>query len=112
MHERTVPSGFSGGDRRHHKVYVTHNTEYHTRDGVCVAVRNRQRGGWEAHHKALGHKMSGSLHRPGFDGDIPFRDDPAPGDQVVFDDGRKHHVITSELERVTRPPRELVQYYP
>lgn len=91
---------------------MTHNTEYHTRDDVCVAVRDRRTGEWDAEHKALGHKMSGALHTPRFSGDFPYRNAPEAGDQVVFDDGRKHHVITSELERVTRPPREIVQYYP
>jgi hypothetical protein len=112
MAQHTLETGFSGADRRRHKVYVTHNTEYHTRDGVCVAVRDRRTGQWETHHKALGHKMTGSIHTPQFNGDFPFRNTPEPGDQVVFDDGRRHHVITSELERVTRPPREIVQYYP
>lgn len=112
MHERTVPSGYGGIERRRHKVYVTHNTEYHTRDDVCIAVRNRRTGQWEPRHRALGHKMCGALHTPQKLGELPFRDRPEPGDQVVFDDGRQHHVITSELERVTRPPRELVPYYP
>lgn len=112
MQQRTVPTGFSGEERRRHKVYVTHNTEYHTRDEVCVAVRDRRTGQWEPEHKAIGHRMTGSLHTPQFAGDFPFRNSPTPGDQVVFDNGKKHHVITSELERVTRPPREIVQYYP
>ena len=112
MQQRTVPSGYGGVDRRRHKVYVTHNTEYHTRDGICVAVRNRQTGQWDERHRALGHKMSGALHTPRTVGDLPFRSVPEPGDQIVFDNGKKHHVITSELERVTRPPRELVEVYP
>jgi hypothetical protein len=99
-------------ERRRHKVYVTHNTEYHTRDEICVAVRDRQTGQWAESHRALGHRMTGSLHTPRYNGDFPFRYAPEPGDQVVFDDGRKHHVITSELERVTRPPREIVTVYP
>lgn len=105
-------TGYGGVERRRHKVYVTHNTEYHTRDGVCVAVRDRRTGQWDARHRALGHMMSGSLHTPRTATDPPFRNVPEPGDQVVFDNGQKHHVITSELERVTRPPRELVAHYP
>ncbi len=112
MADRTVPSGYSGVERRRHRVYVTHNTEYHTRDDLCIAVRDRKTGQWVPNHKALGHRMTGSLHTPTHAGDFPFRYAPEPGDQVVFDDGRKHHVITSELERVTRPPRDLVAVYP
>lgn len=93
-------------------LYVTHNTEYHTRDGVCIGVRDRRTGQWVAQHRALGHKMSGALHTPRSPEEFPFRREPEPGDQVVFDNGKKHHVITSELERVTRPPRELVNVYP
>ena len=37
------PESFSGPDRRRHRVYVTKNTEYHFRDGFCVAVRDRRR---------------------------------------------------------------------
>lgn len=105
-------SGYGGVERRRHKVYVTHNTEYHTRDGICIAVRDRRTGQWDPRHRALDHKMSGSLHTPRAPTDPPFRSVPEPGDQVVFDNGKKHHVITSELERVTRPPRDLVARYP
>ncbi|MFO0673294.1 MAG: hypothetical protein U0235_27385 [Polyangiaceae bacterium] len=34
-----------GPDRRRHRVYVTKNTEYHFRDGFCVAVRGDRRPG-------------------------------------------------------------------
>ncbi|MGZ3453615.1 MAG: hypothetical protein ACXVEF_28685 [Polyangiales bacterium] len=112
MQDRTLTSGYGGPDRRRHKLYVTHNTEYHTRDGICVAVRDRGTGQWIENHKALGHKMSGALHTPRTPEDFPFRAVPQPGDQVVFDNGRKHHVITSEVERITRPPREIVAIYP
>jgi hypothetical protein len=104
--------GYGGPDRRRHKVYVTHNTEYHTRDGICLCVRDRTTGQWIEGHKAIGHRMAGALHTPRTPQEFPFRAVPEPGDQVVFDNGRKHHVITSELERVTRPPRELVAMYP
>lgn len=99
-------------ERRRHKVYVTHNTEYHTRDGICVAVRDRRTGQLAGGHHALGHKMSGALHAPRAPGELPFRNEPEPGDQVVFENGKRHHVITSELERVTRPPRDVVALYP
>jgi len=112
MQQPTVPSGYVGVDRRRHKVYVTHNTEYHTRDGICLAVRDRRTGQWDASHRALGHKMCGALHTPRSATELPYNDVPQPGDQVVFDNGKQHHVITSELERVTRPPREMVARYP
>ncbi len=35
---------YEGPDRRVHRVIVTRNTEYHFRDGFCVAVRDRRTG--------------------------------------------------------------------
>jgi hypothetical protein len=110
MEASSGASSYEGPERRRHRVYVTHNTEYHTRDGVCIAVRDRRTGAFVTDHHALGHKMVGALHRAA-DGRPPFREAPEPGDQVVFDDGRMHHVITSAVERVTRPPRELTARY-
>src|SRR6187549_387121 len=45
--------GYEGTERRRHRVYMTRNTEYHFRDGVCVAVRDRRTGDWLPGHLAL-----------------------------------------------------------
>lgn len=36
-----------------HLVFATRNTEYHLRDLVCVAVRDRRTGRWHVDHMAL-----------------------------------------------------------
>ena len=40
-------------ERRRHRVYVTRNTEYHFRDGFCVAVRDRRSGDFLQGHLAV-----------------------------------------------------------
>ena len=48
-------------ERRRHRVYVTKNTEYHFRDGFCVAVRDRQSGDFLPGHLALRKRLHGGL---------------------------------------------------
>jgi len=36
-----------------HRVYVTHGTEYHLRDSVCLVVRDRRSGAWITDHDAV-----------------------------------------------------------
>jgi hypothetical protein len=50
-----------GQDRRHHIVYVTHNTEYHCRDRECVAVRDRVTGKWRRQHPAVRGQLLGAV---------------------------------------------------
>ena len=40
----TPEPGYRGPERRRHRVFVTRNTEYHFRDGFCIAVRDRRTG--------------------------------------------------------------------
>jgi hypothetical protein len=102
---------YSGAERRVHKVYVTRNTEYHVRKGVCVAVRDRSSGRWVQGHAALTKRMEGSLkfHREG--GYSPHFGEPGVGDAIYFNDGDRD-LITSKLERVERPERATVALYP
>jgi len=102
-------SGYSGPDRRKRRMYVTHNTEYHLHDGVCVAVRDKHTGEFDREHLALGHKLEGALVQG--QGIAGFHAQPDIGDSMLFQAG-KREVITSAVERVTRPPRQLVASYP
>lgn len=45
---------FNKPNRRVRTCFVTHNCEYHTREGVCVAVRDRASSAWIAGHHAVG----------------------------------------------------------
>ena len=105
-----MPFDYSGPERRKRTVYVTHNTEYHLHDGVCVAVRDRHSGVFDRNHLAIGHKLEGALAQG--EGLAGFHRVPQVGDSILFSLGKMREVVTSAVERVTRPPRQLVQAYP
>jgi hypothetical protein len=107
MSPRGPASDPAGVDRRKNKLFVTRNSEYFTHDGVCLRVRDRRRDQWLERHEAIGHRLTGALHVPRSPDDSPVSFVPAPGDALVFEDG-PHKVLTSALERVSRPPREVV----
>jgi len=106
---------YSGPERRHHKVYLTRNSEYHCRDNVCVAVRDLRTGGFVPDHPAIGRRMTGgvrfsdgsvqSFSRPG--------EDPHPGETLFFSDGDLDLALqTSALRGIQRPPKAVVAQYP
>ena len=101
---------YPGRDRRRHRVYVTKNTEYHFRDGFCIAVRDRRSGDFLQGHLALRRRVHGGL-RFFLNGAIqPNPGEPAPGEALYFaTDGRD--LVTSALERVERPAKEIVLAY-
>jgi hypothetical protein len=104
-------SDFSGPERRRHRVYVTKNTEYHFRDGFCVAVRDRRTGDFLRGHLALRRRIHGGLRFYLNGAIVPNAGDPEPGEALYFaTDGRD--LVTSPLERVERPTKELAQSYP
>jgi hypothetical protein len=98
-------------ERRRHRLFVTRNTEYHFRDTVCVAVRDRRSGNWLPSHLALHRKVSGRVrfHPNGIA--IPDPGDPEIGEALYFgDDGRE--LVTSLLTSIERPAKVLVLAYP
>jgi hypothetical protein len=102
---------YRGPDRRRHRVYVTRNTEYHVRDGTCVAVRDRQSGNFMHGHLALARRVQGGLKFFESGGIQANPGDPRPGESLYFaSEGRD--LVTSALESVERPSRELVEGYP
>ena len=107
---------YTGVERRVHKVYVTRNTEYHVREGVCVAVRDRHGGGFHTAHIALSLRMDGAVRIYSNGGVIPHASDPEPGDAIYFTyrrpDGEERQIVTSRLLSVDRPPKNVVQSYP
>jgi len=107
---------YSGPERRRNCVFVTLNSEYHCRDGVCIAVVNRHTGQSDRDHPAIGRRLSGSLR---FDhdhlslGSPP--ESPHEGEQLSFTSGTRddwHDVITSTLVRIERPHRDVLTLYP
>jgi hypothetical protein len=100
-----------GPDRRRHRVYVTRNTEYHFRDGFCVAVRDRRTGEFLAGHLAIRRRLHGGLKFYVNGAIVPNPGDPSPGEALYFAAGGRD-LVTSPLERVERPAKALVAAYP
>lgn len=101
---------YGGPERRRHRVYVTKNTEYHFRDGFCIAVRDRRSGDFLHGHLALRRRVHGGL-KFFLNGAIqPNPGEPNPGEALYFaTDGRD--LVTSPLERVERPTKAIVAAY-
>ena len=101
----------SSPDRRRHRVYVTKNTEYHFRDGFCVAVRDRRSGDFLRGHLALRRRIHGGLRFYLNGAIVPNPGEPVEGEALYFaTDGRD--LVTSPLVRVDRPTKELTRAYP
>jgi hypothetical protein len=102
--------GYAGPERRRHRVYVTKNTEYHFRDGFCVAVRDRKTGDFLHGHLALRRRVQGAIRFLRDGGIRANPGEPQTGEALYFSaDGRD--LLTSPLERVERPNRELISAY-
>lgn len=112
---------YPGPERRRHHVYVTRNTEYHVRDGVCVAVRDRGTQCFRDAHIALRLKLEGGIKFLSNGAVLPHDRAPEIGDSLYFvqpgiverdfeEDQRQ--IITSRIEQVARPPRAVVATYP
>ena len=98
-------------ERRRHRVYVTRNTEYHFRDGFCVAVRDRRTGDFLPGHLALQRRLHGGLKFFSNGGIVPNAGDPKPGEALYFAaEGRD--LVTSPVESIDRPSKALVLAYP
>jgi hypothetical protein len=101
---------FAGPDRRRHRIYVTKNTEYHFRDGFCVAVRDRRTGEFLHGHLALRRRIHGGLRFYLNGAIVPNSGEPQVGEALYFaTDGRD--LVTSQLEAIERPSKELTAAY-
>jgi hypothetical protein len=102
---------YRGVDRRRHRVFVTRNTEYHFRDGLCVAVRDRQSGEWISDHVALQRSVSGSLMFFPNGAIRPNLGQPRVGEALFFATGGRD-LVTSPLICEARPSKNIVDTYP
>ena len=107
---------YQGTERRRHRVYVTRNTEYHMRDGVCVAVRDRQSHSFRNAHIALNLKLEGGVKIFPNGAMVPNITRPDVGDAIFFNhvgsDGEEKQIVTSRVERIDRPTKKDVMLYP
>ena len=87
---------YRGPDRREHTCFVTREAEYHTRRGVCVAVRDRASTVWMARHRAVGLSLDQLPEGAKYVGTpLTFRSDTA-------------QIQTSEVVDINRPNRNVV----
>jgi hypothetical protein len=99
---------YNGPERRHHKVFVTQNTEYFLKDGVCVAVRDRGTGNWKTRHRAMGSTlMCGITITPAGTWQVNFGN-AGVGEKLCF----ANDLVTTAVEDVARPTRSTVDSYP
>jgi hypothetical protein len=116
MSSATNDAAYNGPERRRHRMLVTRNSEYHCRDGRCVAVRNRHSGEFFPGHHAIGKKLSAGI-RFGDDGGIAKVSPPdelVEGEQICFTsrvNGQEYDVVTSPLLKIERPPKDVVARY-
>jgi len=110
MEAQKMDKSFSGNERRRHRVYVIRNTEYHFRDGFCIAVRDRRTGDFLHGHLALRRRIHGGLKFFLNGAIVPNPGEPQPGEAMYFAyEGRD--LVTSTLERIERPSKDLVAAY-
>ena len=101
----------AGPERRRHRMYITRNTEYHFRDGLCVAVRDRRTGNFLHGHLALRRRIHGGLKFYLNGAIVPNPGEPRPGEAIYFAyEGRD--LVTSPLETIERPAKAIVEGYP
>ncbi len=106
---------YEGPDRRVHRVIVTRNTEYHMKNEVVVAVRDRQSKRWCEGHLAVSLKVEGGVRLFDNGAAVPSLEEPRPGDAMYFtyqnEAGHSRQLITSRIESVERPPKRDVLAY-
>jgi hypothetical protein len=111
MGQPAISDSYSGPERRRHRVYLTRNTEYHFRDGFCVAVRDRKTGDFLQGHLAIRRRLQGGLRFFPTGGIVPNEGEPQVGEALYFAAGGRD-LVTSPLESVDRPKSSTVAAYP
>lgn len=106
---------YEGSERRRHRLVVTRNTEYHLRDEVCVAVRDRSSKRWCEGHLAVNLKCEGGVKFHPNGAMIPSLTAPSAGDAIYFSyktsSGDERQLVTSKIESVSRTPKRDVLAY-
>ncbi len=106
---------YEGSERRRHQLVVTRNTEYHLRDDVCIAVRDRSSKRWCEGHLAVNRKVEGGVRFFDNGAVVPSLAPPRAGDAIFFtyktEHGDDRQLITSRIEAIERTPKRDVLAY-
>jgi hypothetical protein len=97
-------------ERRHHKMYVTKNTEYHMRDDICVGIRKKKTGLWITNSKALKARLVGAIKSLN-ELILAKGKEPQIGEPLLFINPEGEDIVTTSVYEIKRPPKEAVQYY-
>jgi hypothetical protein len=92
--------------RGHYHVLFTQNTEYHCRNGTCIAVRDRKTGNWLPDHQAVNVAVISALHLRADKG-LQF-EPPAIGDPLVFYTKSARMLVTSPIQQIICPEEDPV----
>ncbi|WP_437554354.1 hypothetical protein WME95_21695 [Sorangium sp. So ce327] len=107
---------YTGTERRKHRVFITRNTEYHVRDDICVAVRDRAARKFRPAHLALHLKLQGAVRINPNGVVIPEPQNARVGSPIYFTqmdhDGMERQIVTSRVEAIERPEKATVLQYP
>lgn len=98
---------YTGPDRRIHRIFVTRNSEYHVRRGVCIAVRRLTDPELTVEHPAIGSSVVAGIGYCEERGCRAYYGMPEAGDQICF----SNDVLSSPVRKLARPSRELVATY-
>jgi hypothetical protein len=107
----TSDSSYHGPERRRHRLYLTRNTEYHFRDDVCVAVRDRKTGRWLESHLAVSRRLTAAVRFRSNGSPAPSIASPGVGEALYFGNGGQE-LLTTALSGVDRPGKDIVESYP
>lgn len=108
--QQSSSPGAATSERRHNRIFVTRNTEYYLRAGVCLAVRDRRTELWLEGHLAIGRRLSGGVRLADNGRPVPVPEGPSVGEALYFSEGGRE-LITSRLCTVERAPRDLVEQF-
>lgn len=104
-----------GSERRRRWVYATRNSEYHTKDDICVAVRDLRTGAWVPSHRALRRRLEGGVRVFSNGAVLPSLEAPRVGDSMYFhlaeDDDRGRQLVTSRLQEIRRPKLDDLDHH-
>jgi hypothetical protein len=101
---------YEGPERRIHQVFVTQNSEYHVRENLCVAVRDRESGEWLRSHFAVRRPVVGSMRFFESGAISASAGLPELGESLYFEElGRD--LVTGSVIAVERPERAVLGQY-
>lgn len=100
---------YNGPERRIHKVFITRNSAYYLKSGICKAVKDLKSNTWLENHKTINCKVIGGLRFQG-GGVIPKVGLPELGECIYFD-CEGDDIVTSPVNDVQRPPKEVVKKF-